>query len=225
MTIAILHGPQRSGKTLHSQSIKNLYKCKRIVDEWDGVQPLEDGDLAITNHEPPFNIPGAFTVDIRAITPGLDYCHAINERMRKYQEEMKHIRGVLGDDGNVQVSGAYHILFESESIPLTTRDRVENFLFSLLRDAAVICDVLDIPREKHLRNLPENEVENGEEYTVVKRCDIRRLSKTQLTELQCQVLTKLAIVCDLKDIPYCEWSGIGGGKKYYNVRMKQTERR
>lgn len=52
--ITIIHGPQASGKSRRAQEFMRLYGCTRLVEEWDGKQPLRDGDLALTQMEPPF---------------------------------------------------------------------------------------------------------------------------------------------------------------------------
>lgn len=64
MSIVIIHGPMASGKTRRATQLLRHYKCKRIVDCWDGRQALMDGDLALTNMEPPFNVYGARAVNI-----------------------------------------------------------------------------------------------------------------------------------------------------------------
>ncbi len=64
MSIVIIHGPAGSGKTRRAQALLQHYGCKRVVDEWDGRAPLNDGDLAITNIKPPYSIKGARLVDI-----------------------------------------------------------------------------------------------------------------------------------------------------------------
>lgn len=64
MAIVIIHGPQASGKTRHKEALKQHFKCSRIIDGWDGRRTLYDGDLALTNEEPPFNCPDAQIIDI-----------------------------------------------------------------------------------------------------------------------------------------------------------------
>lgn len=64
MSIVILHGPQATGKTRRGEQLKRHYGCHNIIDEWDGRAKLKDGDLAITNEAPPFNVPGAKVVDV-----------------------------------------------------------------------------------------------------------------------------------------------------------------
>lgn len=61
MALVIIYGPQGSGKTKHAEALKQHFGCTRIV-EWDERpqgQALRDGDLALTNLEPPFAVPGA----------------------------------------------------------------------------------------------------------------------------------------------------------------------
>ncbi len=62
--IVIVHEPRASGKTLHGEQLRKYYGYDRIVDGWDGQEPLVDGDMALTNAEPPFNVPGAKVVGI-----------------------------------------------------------------------------------------------------------------------------------------------------------------
>lgn len=66
MAIVIIHGPQASGKTRYSQFFRKHYRCRRIIDGWDQFQALESGDLALTTEEPPFAVPGAKVVAIKA---------------------------------------------------------------------------------------------------------------------------------------------------------------
>lgn len=74
MMIVIIHGEQGSGKTRRGAQLLKHYGCKRLVDPWDGRARLSDGDLALTNQIPPFNVKGAKVVDIvtakHAITKG-----------------------------------------------------------------------------------------------------------------------------------------------------------
>jgi hypothetical protein len=63
MSIVIVHGKQASGKTRRSQELMQHYGCKRIIDDWNGKDALQDRDLAITSECPPFKIAGARIVD------------------------------------------------------------------------------------------------------------------------------------------------------------------
>lgn len=47
----VLCGPQAIGKTRNSADFAALLGCDRIVDDWDGVEDLLGGTLAITNAE------------------------------------------------------------------------------------------------------------------------------------------------------------------------------
>lgn len=47
--ITIIYGPEGSGKTRNANYLKGKYAAKRIVDEWNGVFELKDGDLILTN--------------------------------------------------------------------------------------------------------------------------------------------------------------------------------
>ncbi len=51
----VIYGPQGCGKTQHAQALATHFSCLFIADEWDGVQPLPDGVLALTNVNPPEN--------------------------------------------------------------------------------------------------------------------------------------------------------------------------
>jgi len=60
VSIVIVYGPQGIGKTTHGEALRRYYKCSRLV-EWEG-EPLREGDLALTNELPPYNVPGATAV-------------------------------------------------------------------------------------------------------------------------------------------------------------------
>lgn len=45
----VIYGPHGSGKTVNAARFARRYKAERIVDGWDGVEPLRAGDLALTN--------------------------------------------------------------------------------------------------------------------------------------------------------------------------------
>lgn len=47
----IVAGPAGSGKTRNARAFMRAFGCTRLVDEWDGVKRLSDGDLALTNLE------------------------------------------------------------------------------------------------------------------------------------------------------------------------------
>jgi SpoVK/Ycf46/Vps4 family AAA+-type ATPase len=66
MSIVIVHGPQGTGKTTHAEALRQHYKCSRIVDGWceESRAALRQGDLALTNQSPPFDVSGATVVDI-----------------------------------------------------------------------------------------------------------------------------------------------------------------
>lgn len=66
MSIVIIYGPPASGKTTNGKKFMKHYGCSRVIewDEWRRGRALKDGDLALTNMEPPFSVPGARAVDI-----------------------------------------------------------------------------------------------------------------------------------------------------------------
>lgn len=47
----ILCGPQAIGKTRHAETLAAALSCAFIHDEWNGVDALRAGTLAITNAE------------------------------------------------------------------------------------------------------------------------------------------------------------------------------
>lgn len=62
--IVILYGPMASGKTRRGAEFLRHFGCKKLVDPWDGNSRLHDGDLALTNEQPPFKVKGAKIVSI-----------------------------------------------------------------------------------------------------------------------------------------------------------------
>ena len=51
MQSVVITAPQGAGKSQHATALMGAFGCSRLVDEWDGVAPLQDGDLALTNAE------------------------------------------------------------------------------------------------------------------------------------------------------------------------------
>lgn len=45
----IITGAPSTGKTKNAEVFMRVFGCSRVVDEWDGVRRLSDGDLALTN--------------------------------------------------------------------------------------------------------------------------------------------------------------------------------
>lgn len=45
----VLCAPPGSGKSKHAREIAKLLGATSVVDEWDGVSPVPDGALAVTN--------------------------------------------------------------------------------------------------------------------------------------------------------------------------------
>ena len=64
MKIVIIHGDKATGKTRNAETFNRLYRCRRIIDDWFPGQKLRDGDLALTNIEPPFNLDNVHVVSI-----------------------------------------------------------------------------------------------------------------------------------------------------------------
>lgn len=44
--------------TRRAEQLRKFYKAQRVIDGWDGVKPLADGDLAITSVAPPYGQAG-----------------------------------------------------------------------------------------------------------------------------------------------------------------------
>lgn len=49
MNIIVITAPQGAGKSQHATALQAVFGSSRLVDEWDGVTPLQAGDLALTN--------------------------------------------------------------------------------------------------------------------------------------------------------------------------------
>lgn len=49
MKPVIIVAPQGAGKSRHGAALLKALGCARLVDGWDGVEPLRDGDLALTH--------------------------------------------------------------------------------------------------------------------------------------------------------------------------------
>lgn len=45
----VIAGTQGCGKTTHAETLRQLFGCTHIVEEWDGRSPLEPGALALTD--------------------------------------------------------------------------------------------------------------------------------------------------------------------------------
>lgn len=48
----VIYAPAGAGKSQHADVLKRMFGCTSIVDPWDGVTPLPDGSLALTNVKP-----------------------------------------------------------------------------------------------------------------------------------------------------------------------------
>lgn len=51
MKPTVIAGPPGTGKSRHAEAARKALGLIRIVDAWDGVTPLKQGDLALTNIE------------------------------------------------------------------------------------------------------------------------------------------------------------------------------
>lgn len=51
MQSVVITAPQGAGKSKHAAVLMGAFGCSRLVDAWDGLTPLQDGDLALTNAE------------------------------------------------------------------------------------------------------------------------------------------------------------------------------
>lgn len=49
LPVVIISAPQGAGKNRNAEALAGRFGCSRIVDEWDGRQALQPGDLALTN--------------------------------------------------------------------------------------------------------------------------------------------------------------------------------
>lgn len=45
----VVVAPEGAGKTKNASRIATALGCSRIVDDWNGKQPLQPGELALTN--------------------------------------------------------------------------------------------------------------------------------------------------------------------------------
>lgn len=64
MAIIIVHGVKSDEKNRRPQEYLDYFKCNRIVEEWDGISKLSNGDLAFTcwpriKNNPQFGYPSA----------------------------------------------------------------------------------------------------------------------------------------------------------------------
>lgn len=49
MTPVIIIAPAGLGKSLKASSLMRAFGCTRLVEEWNGVAPLRDGEMVLTN--------------------------------------------------------------------------------------------------------------------------------------------------------------------------------
>lgn len=48
-TAVYIVAPQGAGKTRNAPTLAAMFGCDRIVDDWDGISPVPDGALVLTN--------------------------------------------------------------------------------------------------------------------------------------------------------------------------------
>lgn len=65
-TVIVVAGPG-SGKTRSAQQLAEIFGCSHIVDEWDGLTPLPQNALVLTNVQPA----GASGIDAWAPLPSV----------------------------------------------------------------------------------------------------------------------------------------------------------
>lgn len=65
ISITVIYGPPGSGKTTNAEAFMKYYGCARLVDDWLGNTELQPGDLALTNVNPPFDVPRARFIGIK----------------------------------------------------------------------------------------------------------------------------------------------------------------
>jgi hypothetical protein len=51
----VVHGPQGCGKTSNAESLAEYFGCSVVFDEWNGMDILPAGCLALTNTSPPWS--------------------------------------------------------------------------------------------------------------------------------------------------------------------------
>ncbi len=64
MAKVIIYGNAGTGKTRRADQLLKHYRCSKLIEEWDGVSPLPDGALALTNHPNPDKSKADFAVSI-----------------------------------------------------------------------------------------------------------------------------------------------------------------
>lgn len=47
----LIHGPQACGKTRNAQALAAHFGCSKVVDDWNGRDPIAAGSLVLTNVE------------------------------------------------------------------------------------------------------------------------------------------------------------------------------
>ena len=47
--VVFVSAPQGTGKTTNAQALMAMFGCTSVVEEWDGVSPVPNGALGLTN--------------------------------------------------------------------------------------------------------------------------------------------------------------------------------
>lgn len=62
--VVYVSGPQGCGKSSAALALMRMFKCRRVVDDWDGQSPVPDGALVITGHAWPGAVVAAPDTDL-----------------------------------------------------------------------------------------------------------------------------------------------------------------
>lgn len=94
----IIVAPPGAGKSTLAPSLLQSLGCARVVEEWDGLLPLQAGDLALTSVAPSFVPDGARVLSLEeAIAQG---CHkkqvkgAFAKVFKRYGQALKDLSKV-----------------------------------------------------------------------------------------------------------------------------------
>jgi len=47
----LIHGPQGCGKTRNAQALAEHFGCSKVVEDWNGRDPIAAGSLVLTNRD------------------------------------------------------------------------------------------------------------------------------------------------------------------------------